>query len=128
MNTMKQCPYCAESIKLEAIICRYCRTNLSGLPKEGEGRFVKVRLKTRDKTYYGDIFVPAHHYRLSNVINDERQFIALTDAKEETMTSEIHIGFLAINKNAVEWVRLMAEESELEGVEEVSRHRYDADT
>ena len=78
METMKQCPYCAESIKLQAIICRYCHTNLSGLPKEGEGRFVKVRLKTRDKTYYGDIFIPEHLYRLSSVINDERQFIKIS--------------------------------------------------
>ena len=128
MKTMKQCPYCAESIKLEAIICRYCHTNLSGLPKEGEGRFVKVRLKTRDKTYYGDIFIPEHLYRLSSVINDERQFIALTDTKEETKTSEIHIGFLAINKNAVEWVRLIAEESEPEEVKQVSQHTHDSDT
>ena len=128
METMKQCPYCAESIKLQAIICRYCHTNLSGLPKEGEGRFVKVRLKTRDKTYYGNIFIPEHLYRLSSVINDERQFIALTDTKEETKASEIHIGFLAINKNAVEWIRLMATESELEEVEQVSRSIHDSDT
>lgn len=124
---MKLCPYCAESIKLEAIICRYCHTDLTGLPKEGEGKFAKVRLKTRDKTYYGDIFIPSHLYRLSNVINDARQFIALTDAKEETKTSEIHIGFLAINKSAVEWIRLMADESELEVIQQVSGQTYNLD-
>jgi hypothetical protein len=45
------------------------------------------------------------------VINDARQFIALTNTREETETSEIQIGFLAINKNSVEWVRLVEKES-----------------
>jgi hypothetical protein len=111
MEDMKQCPSCAESIKAEAIICRYCQSNLAFSAKEQKGRFIKVCLKARDKTYYGDIFVPAHIDRLSNVINDARQFIALTNTREETETTEIQIGFLAINKNAVEWVRLMEKES-----------------
>jgi len=111
MEDMKQCPNCAESIKAQAIICRYCQSNLAFIAKEQKGRFIKVCLKARDKTYYGDIFVPAYISRLSNVINDARQFIALTNTREETETSEIQIGFLAINKNSVEWVRLVEKES-----------------
>jgi hypothetical protein len=111
MEDMKQCPNCAESIKAQAIICRYCQSNLAFIAKEQKGRFIKVCLKARDKTYFGDIFIPSHISRLSNVINDARQFIALTNTREETETTEIQIGFLAINKNAVEWVRLMEKES-----------------
>ena len=111
MEDMKQCPNCAESIKTQASICRYCQSNLAFIAKEQKGRFIKVCLKARGKTYYGDIFVPAHISRLSNVINDARQFIALTNTREETETTEIQIGFLAINKNSVEWVRLMEKES-----------------
>ena len=111
MEEMKQCPSCAESIKSPAIICMYCQTNLAFIAKDQKGRFVKVCLKARDKTYYGEIFVPAYITRLSNVINDQRQFIALTHTREETETTEIEIGFLAVNKNAVEWIRLLGEDS-----------------
>lgn len=110
MEPMKICPHCAESIKFEAVICRYCRNNLILTAKEQEGRFVKVCLRARDKTYYGDIFVPSYLSRLSNVINDSRQFVSLVNTREETSTSEIQIGFLAINKSAIEWVRLMEKE------------------
>ena len=126
METMKQCPYCAESIKSQAVICRYCHTNLVSSSKEKKGVFVKVKLKTRDKIYYGDVFIPDYFSRLSDVINDERQFILLSNTKEETKVSEIDVGFLAINKSAVEWVRLLEKESEPEKTDQVSRSIYDS--
>ncbi len=125
METMKQCPYCKEEINSQAIICKYCQTNLSSLTKGMKGRFVKVRLKSREKVYYGDIFIPVYLNRLSNVINDNRYFIALTNTKEETETSEIPIGFIAVNKNSIEWVRLLEEETEPEGGEQPSQSVYD---
>jgi len=125
METTKQCPFCAESIKPEAIICKHCHSNLTSSSKKREGKFVKVKLKTRDRVYYGEIFIPDYPARLSDVINDERQFISLINTKEETKVSEIPIGFLAINKNSVEWVRLLEEESEAEKTDQVSRSIYD---
>jgi hypothetical protein len=110
MEAMKICPHCAESIKLEAVVCRYCHNSVVFTSKEHDGKFVKVCLKAREKTYYGDIFVPSHLSRLSNVINDARQFVSLVNTREETSTTEIHIGFLAINKSAIEWVRLLEKE------------------
>ena len=56
-------------------------------------------------------FVPLHLNRVSDAINDERQFIVLTDAKEEAKLTDIHVGFIALNKNSVEWVRLVDEGS-----------------
>ena len=125
METMKQCPYCKEEINSQAIICKYCQTNLSSLTKDMKGTFAKVRLKSREKVYNGDIFIPDYLSRLSNVINDSRHFISLTNTKEETETSEIPIGFIAVNKNSIEWVRLLEEESKPEGGEQPSQFVYD---
>ena len=105
-QVMKDCPYCAETIRGDARICKHCHSNLAGPP---EGKFVKVRLKGRDKTYRGNLFVPLHLKRVSDAINDDRQFIILSDAQEEAKLADIHVGFIALNKNSVEWLRLAEE-------------------
>jgi hypothetical protein len=110
MEPMKICPFCAESIKLEAVVCRYCHNNIVLSAKEQKGKYVKVCLKAGGKIYYGDIFVPAHLDRLSNVINDARHFVPVVNTREETSSTEIELGFVAINKSAIEWVRLLEKE------------------
>ena len=103
MEETKECPGCAEPIKAAARICKHCRTTLAF---SQEGELVKVRVRGREKNYWGELFVPANS-RVSDTINDDRQFIVLTNAKEETKTIDVHVGFLAINKNSIEWVRLI---------------------
>ena len=125
MEIMKECPFCAESIKPQAIVCKYCHSNLTGLSKENKGKLVRVKLKARDKIYYGDIFIPVHLNRISDVINDERHFVSLSNTKEETKASEINIGYLAINKNVVEWVRLLGDEENPDETEGFSRSVFD---
>ena len=107
MEHLKQCPYCAELVNAKALICRYCQSMLGGGAVEKKGEPVKVRIKTRDKIYIGDIFLPQHLERVSDVINDTRHFIVLTDAREETKASEAPIGILALNKAIIEWVRFI---------------------
>lgn len=103
MAATKVCPHCAETIQGEAYICKHCRSELAGPP---EGRFVTVRLKVEDRIYRGNLFVPRHLNRVSDTINDDRQFVTLVDAREEGKMADIHVGFIALNKNSVEWVRL----------------------
>jgi hypothetical protein len=110
MEPMKICPFCAESIKLEAVVCRYCNNSIMLSVKEQKGKYVKVCLKSGGKIYYGDIFVPAHLERLSTVINDVRHFVPVVNTREETSSTEIELGFVAINKSAIEWVRLLERE------------------
>ena len=127
METMNECPFCTEMIKPKAVICKHCHSNLTGLTRDAKkGKFVRVKLKARERIYYGDVFIPAHYNRVSDVINDERTFISITNTKEETKASEINIGYLAINKNVVEWVRLLGEEAKPEkSEEEFSRSVFD---
>jgi ribosomal protein L40E len=101
-KAMKVCPRCFEQVHADAEICRYCHSRISNAK---DGQYVRVRAKAGDKIYRGDLFVGKTE-RISDTINDTRRFIILSNAKEEGKLSDISIGFLALNKDSIESVRL----------------------
>jgi hypothetical protein len=103
----KKCPICSEEVKANAIVCWHCGTDIKKEAKAGSGRFVKVRLKSKDKIYYGDIYVPGYTNRISDVVNDAREFLSLVNTYQETRGPDLEIGYITINKSAVEWVRIL---------------------
>jgi hypothetical protein len=103
----KKCPMCAEEIWADAVVCRYCHTQIEKEAKAKDGRFVKVRLKVKDTIYYGDIYVPGYTDRVGDVVNDGRQFLSLVNTHEETRSHDMEIGYIAINKNTIEWLRIL---------------------
>jgi hypothetical protein len=111
MKETKECPFCGEEIKTVAVVCRYCRTNLNSVLKENKGQFIQVRVKTGGKTYLGDIFVP-QNFRISDVINNNKRFIVLTNVLDVQETRDIEVGYLAINKERTEWVELTNKQAE----------------
>jgi hypothetical protein len=111
MSDTKECPFCGEEIKAVAIICRYCHTALKATEKVNMGQFVKIRLKSGEKTYFGDVFIP-EHLRVSDILNDSRHFIVFSNAVEERKTKDVAVGFLAINKNMTEWIELKIDEGQ----------------
>jgi len=111
MKETKECPFCNEEIKTMAIVCRYCYADLTSVSKDNKGKFIQVRVKTGGKIYLGDIFVP-ENFRISDVINNNRRFIVLTNVFEVQQARDIKVGYLAINKERTEWIELTSNQKE----------------
>lgn len=108
MDNVKQCPYCAEVINAKANLCKHCQSYLgAGDSGDKAGKVMKVRVKTPDKIYTGEIFIPVPLGRVSDVMNDSRPFVILMNAKEESKAAETPVGILALNKRIIEWVRFL---------------------
>ena len=71
-------------------------------------RKVRAWIKTVDSTYTGTIFLSKDQTRISDVMNDERQFISLTDVESKDFASPK--AYLAINKDLIELVEIVEPE------------------
>jgi hypothetical protein len=80
----------------------------SVVPYASRARWAKVRIETADAVYIGRMYIPETKKRLSDVLCDDRPFIALTEVTREG--SEGHDPFVAINKSFVRTVRVLDEE------------------
>ncbi len=75
-------------------------------------RKVKAWIKTVDSSYTGTIYLPQDQARISDVMNDERQFISMTDVESKDFASPK--AYLAINKDLIELVEILDAELEPE--------------
>jgi hypothetical protein len=71
----------------------------------GEYRKVRAWIKTIDSAYTGTVYLPADQTRFSDVMNDERQFISMTDVESKDFASPKT--YLAINKDLIELVEIL---------------------
>jgi hypothetical protein len=72
---------------------------------EAEIRRVKVRMRTvSGSVYVGRVYVQ-DKLRLTDVLNDERQFLAMTEVEETDNPRKIP--FLAIHKGTIETVTII---------------------
>ncbi len=116
----KECPVCAEDIKVKALSCRYCGATVAKGEKNDCGNFIRVILKIEDKTYYGDIYLTDSKCRVSDIINDDRKFISLVNTTEEVGDHNIERGFFLVNKSMISWIY----ESKKDSGEEESPHSH----
>ena len=75
-------------------------------------RKVKAWVKTVDSAYTGTVYLPADQTRFSDVLNDERQFISMTDVESKDFASPKV--YLAINKDLIELVEILEPETKQE--------------
>jgi hypothetical protein len=82
--------------------------------KEKKVQFKKVKawIKTVGSTYTGTLYVPKDHTRISDLMNDERQFLSLTDVDSKDFASPK--AYLAINKDLIELVEILDPDLERE--------------
>jgi hypothetical protein len=75
--------------------------------KEKKKEYQKVRawVKTVDSNYTGTIYLPKDQGRISDLMNDERQFISMTDVESKDFASPK--AYLAINKDLIEIVEVL---------------------
>ncbi len=100
----KKCPACAEDIKVKAFSCRYCGATVAKGKKIEGGNFIRVRLKAEDKTYRGDIYITDLKCRISDIMNDDRKFIAILNTTQEIGDNNLKVGFIVINKSIINWI------------------------
>jgi hypothetical protein len=72
---------------------------------KGKIRHVKVWVKTIDSAYTGFISLPGERKRFSDIINDERKFISITDVESKDFA--IPKPFLVINKDHIELMEVL---------------------
>jgi hypothetical protein len=70
-----------------------------------EYRKIRTWIKTIDSAYTGTVYLPADQTRFSDVLNDERQFISMTDVESKDFASPK--AYLAINKDLIELVEIL---------------------
>jgi hypothetical protein len=68
-------------------------------------RKVRVWVKTVDSSYTGFVYLPAERKRFSDVLNDERKFLSITDVESKDFASPK--SFLTINKDLIELVEIL---------------------
>ncbi|NWF54222.1 MAG: hypothetical protein HXY45_05450 [Syntrophaceae bacterium] len=73
--------------------------------KKVQFRKVRAWIKTVDSVYTGTLYLPNDRDRISDLMNDERQFISVTDVESKDFPSPKK--YLAINKDLIELVEVL---------------------